>query len=239
MFDEKTQQRLNSYVYMLLDTDGRPFYIGKGKNNRVFDHASGRIENMGGSEKLDTIRRILDNGQTVRHVILKHGVEEAEAFIVESVLIDTLSYLGFDLKNAVSGHHAAINGLMMADEITRMYNAEPLNKVDENYVIININQKYKRGIAFENIYEATRGWWVIAEWRTKKVQYALSVYKGLVVEVFKIAEWTPDSNKKRWSFTGEIAEAAIRMKYINKSIAHCIRKGSANPIRFGLDSSSS
>lgn len=238
MFDEKTKQHLNSYVYMLLTPSGEPFYIGKGKNNRVFDHASGRIEDMGGSEKLDTIRRILNAGQDVRHVILKHGIEEAEAFLVESALIDTLSYLGFDLKNAVSGHHAAISGLMTAGEIIRTYNAEPLNEIDSNCVIININQKYRRGIAPENIYEATRGWWVIAKWRTRNVRYALSVYRGLVVEIFKIIEWIPDSDNRRWSFTGEVAEAEIRTKYINKSIAHCIRKGSANPIRFGLPSSS-
>ena len=39
MFDEKTCQVLKYYVYMLLDPrDNKPFYIGKGKDNRIFNH---------------------------------------------------------------------------------------------------------------------------------------------------------------------------------------------------------
>lgn len=39
MFDEKTKQKLKKYVYMLIDPrDNRPFYIGQGVNDRVFDH---------------------------------------------------------------------------------------------------------------------------------------------------------------------------------------------------------
>lgn len=36
MFDEKTIQHLKYYVYMLIDpADNKPFYIGKGVQNRV------------------------------------------------------------------------------------------------------------------------------------------------------------------------------------------------------------
>ena len=46
MFDEKTQQALGYYVYMLIDpSNNKPFYVGKGKNNRVFDHIEYAFKN--------------------------------------------------------------------------------------------------------------------------------------------------------------------------------------------------
>ena len=40
-FSPKVQQQLQSYVYIYIDPrDGEIFYIGQGKNNRVFDHGN-------------------------------------------------------------------------------------------------------------------------------------------------------------------------------------------------------
>ena len=38
-FDEKAQAAVGYYVYMLINPeDKKPFYVGKGKGNRVFQH---------------------------------------------------------------------------------------------------------------------------------------------------------------------------------------------------------
>lgn len=75
------------------------------------------------------------------------------------------------------------------------------------------------------------------------MRYALSEYRGLIVEVFEIiGDWyeVPRPEKKnkngesqiRWAFKGKVAEDQIRNKYINKSVAHLKKPGAANPIRY-------
>ena len=65
MFDEKSRQELKYYVYMLLDpTDNKPFYVGKGIDNRVFNHLACALTDIDTSNaKYDKIREISQNGQ--------------------------------------------------------------------------------------------------------------------------------------------------------------------------------
>lgn len=46
---------------------------------------------------------------------------------------------------------------MTTDEIKRIYNAVALNYMPNNFVIININGSYKRGLGEQGIYNATKG----------------------------------------------------------------------------------
>lgn len=243
MFDELTSQKLQYYVYTLIDPrDRKPFYIGKGKGNRVFEHVACSLDNPTESDKYEMIREILNTGRPVEHVIVKHGMTEKTAFQVESSLIDYSYYFNHKLTNEVLGHNSIENGLMNTDEIIRKYNAPKLTEMGKDCVLININKTYKRGSGANGIYDATKASWVIDRNKTSSLKYALSEYRGLVVEVFQITKWYPvdtlDRNgqpKVRWAFEGFVSPDEVREKYINMSVAHVKVKGASNPIRYSLN----
>lgn len=255
MFDQKTKIGLQYYVYVLINPmDQRPFYIGKGIENRVFDHLKMALTDLDSkTAKYEIIRMIESSGRSVKHLIIKHGLTQNEAYIVESAVIDILKNIGFELSNLVNGHKSIEKGIMTTDEITRLYNAEPLNTISPESVIININKKYLRNSSSNSIYEDTKGIWAINIDRLiekdsgkLKIRYVLSEYKGLIIEVFEVEKWYQEerqynSNSQKFgelrlgmSFLGKVATENIRSLYLNKSIAHHKKKGAASAHRFNL-----
>ena len=71
MFDQKTITALGFYVYMLIDPrNNKPFYVGKGKGNRVFQHVEDAKNNPSiSTDKYDIIRDI-EKSARVEHVIV-------------------------------------------------------------------------------------------------------------------------------------------------------------------------
>lgn len=250
MFDPKTIQELNYYVYLLLDPEtDLPFYVGKGKGNRVFNHIEESKDGKFGTEKLDIIKSFLDQGKEIKHVIVRHGMNEKTAFHVEASLLDTFKFIpkfeAFNRGNIQGGVNSIENGLMSVSEIKRKYNATPLDIIPENFVIININGSYKHASGKEKIYNATKQTWRMSDPRNGKLEYVLSEYKGLIVEVFEVENWYQSErpyksgNKKGktymgYGFNGKVASQNIRSKYINKSIAHKKKRGASNPITYNL-----
>lgn len=253
MFDEKTRQELKYYVYMLLDPqDNKPFYVGKGIDNRVFNHLECALTDIDTSNaKYDRIREIIEGGKTVKHIIVRHGLTEIEAFQIEATLIDTLIFCGLLLSNIVGGHNSIEKGLMTSEEIKRLYNAQPLNQMGSDCVLINTNKTYKRGNGTNPIYQATKETWLISESKLAQIKYVLSEYRGLIVEVFEVENWYPKQRLKNktidkelkikiqvevtgYGFNGVVAPNEIRNLYINKSVAHIKKKGAAQVIRYNL-----
>lgn len=245
MFDEKTQKQLGYYVYMLIDpSSNKPFYVGKGKNNRVFDHINFAVNNPSyNSDKCDKIREV--GAENVKHVILTHGLaSENDAYKVEAIAIDLLNYVGLNLTNEVSGHHVAESGIMTTDEIERLYNAKRLDKIEGNCIVININGQYNRAMEKQAIYKATKEAWKIGKNRLEDIKYVLSEYRGLIIEVFEVEKWyevtrtyginciNAGKTYTAYGFDGKIAEDSVRDLYINKSIADRKVKGRSNPISY-------
>jgi len=242
VFEAAVTEMIEAYVYALIDprTD-RPFYIGKGRGNRVFSHAACALEAPKASDKYDIITEIISAGMEVRHLILRHGMTDKAALEVESALIDFCSIINQMITNAVLGHGTSAFGAMTADEVIRKYQAAPLSKIEDGFVLININKTYKRAKGQKSYYEATKESWAINKSRIPTLKYALSEYRGFIVEVFEIVQWYPvdttDKNGKprtRWGFKGNVADAEVRSAYLNKSVKK--ESGAANPIRYSYAS---
>jgi hypothetical protein len=113
-------------------------------------------------------------------------------------------------------------------------------KVQHKTILLTINRFYRSDMSIEELYEVTRGIWVVGETRRNKVEFAMAVYQGIVCEVYRIKQWHPagtlkyntrDSshfkNSGRWEFSGSIAKD-IREEYIGFSVG----KAGQNPIRY-------
>ena len=230
-FSNAVKEKLGYYVYFLRDpSNNEVFYIGKGKENRLFQHVLCSIENPESSDKISKIEEIHAKGNKVEHIVLRHGLSDDEAKLVEATLID---FVGKDhLSNVVKGYHSNDFGAKSPEEIEIMYGAKPC-EIQEATLIININRLFKQTMTAEELYKATRASWVLGE-RRNKAKYAIASFRGIVREVYKIHEWEESSvnGKTRWGFEGSVAENDIREKYLHKSLEKYIKKGAQNPIKY-------
>ena len=202
-FSNKSIEELGFYVYSLVDPrDGKIFYIGKGCGNRVFQHCEAALQGDEVSLKLNLIREIISLGLQVEHYILRHKLSEKEAFQIESVLIDFLTYPKFNteqiLTNIVSGHHQWDEGIKTVDEINAIYDCERIKiNNNEHLLLVSLNRSFDdakaQGVYQRiNIYEKTRQYWAIAKSRAAEIDYVLGVYHGIVRSVIKVDsyDWT-------------------------------------------------
>lgn len=244
-FSKSTIEKLKYYVYTYSDPDTKiPFYVGKGKGNRVFNHLNSNDE----SEKSKKISEIIKRGKKPLIEILVHGIDdENTALKIEAAVIDILGIE--NLTNKQRGYMSSLYGKLDVDTINNRYNCIELKEeeITDNVMMIRVNKLYYNGITPEKLYDITRGIWKINVDRARNVQYAFSVYQGIIVEVYNIVEWFPayttfnqrhigqefdESSKMRYEFVGNIADESIRKKYINKSVSHLFKNGEQNPIKY-------
>jgi len=237
-FPAEVVRLLKSYVYAYSDprTDV-VFYVGKGVGNRAFAH----LEECGESEKVRRIETIRRAGRQPRIEILRFGLSDAEAALVEAAAIDLLGLK--QLTNAVRGVHSRSFGRVSADTILRQAQAKRVT-IKHPVLLITINRLYRDGMSALELLEATRGIWKVGTRRDKAV-LALAVYQGVVQEVFLIQRWheagtlkyqTRDSkgfrHSGRYEFEGIVAPEQVRRAYLHKSVRRYLVRGSQNPIRY-------
>lgn len=237
-FSPEVCQELKYYVYRLVDPrNGQTFYVGKGKNNRVFAHANRVLkdydnvdynpeEDTDDNLKYRTIREIEEAGLKVIYIIQKYDLSELDALKIESVLIDVFS-IDRKLTNKIKGFSSSepTNALtLQRDFSAEEYEDSPANP---KYMIIKVkdywlNQRKDR-------YECTRSSWKVTPEKANNYPYVLSVTNGIVKEVYKVNEWHY-CEWGRAEFTGTKAEEEVQKIFKDKKIPEEYRKkGQANP----------
>lgn len=239
--DARVVEALGHYVYMLKDPrDEEIFYVGRGVGSRLFAHEAEALKSARGSEKLDRIRSIHAAKLRVGYLILRYGLSEENAMLVESVAIDLLRSTGGGLENEIKGYGSGLYGLRKLDDVVLEHAAEPLQEIGNRCVVININKTYEGDEDRSKIYEAVRSSWVIAKERigppkNPKLKYVLAEHRQIIVEVYRVDEWfkVKDHNSRpRWAFNGEVAEEGVRKQYLHKKVEK--KRGAVNPVTFNL-----
>jgi hypothetical protein len=64
-------------------------------------------------------------------------------------------------------------------------------QIDEPAMLFRISRTYRPGMSDAELYEATRGIWVVPGPRRDNAKYAMAVYQGVVREVYRIDGWYP------------------------------------------------
>lgn len=238
-FPPKVAEQLEFYVYLYLDPrDGVPFYVGKGRGNRCFSHLREGLE----TGPAQIVRELEKLGLKPEIELLKYGLSEVEALLVEATAIDLLGLPA--LSNKVRGHGSRVGARAGIDEIIARLGAREVT-ITENAVLININREYRHGMPPQELYDATRSAWKVGA-RADSAEFAFSVYRGVVREVYRIEAWhecgtTFNSRFEdgkappragRWEFVGRIADDRFRRKYLHMSVAHYFKPGAQNPIQY-------
>jgi uncharacterized protein len=228
-------EKLRFYVYALVDPrDSRIFYVGKGKGDRVYQHARNAqaVGEDRRSAKINQIREIHAKGLQVGVEIIRHNLEDDQAYEVEAGVIDALRLTGLPLTNKASGKGSRSQGHRSLDALRAEYGARPA-AFDRSHriVLIRINRRFHYGMSGDELYEATRKWWKMAP--SRRPDYAFAVYDGVIRAVYRIDPdgWERDPATGRRAFTAT-RDAEMEERYAWSDVSDRLPRGGQNPIRY-------
>jgi hypothetical protein len=137
-----------------------------------------------------------------------------------------------NLTNKQSGYESREYGKMTIDQIISIYNSEPVEIELKNVMLIKLTKSYYYGITDIELYDKTRGSWIVGENRNK-VKYVFSIYKNIVQEVYEVAGWFPSNTTyltseegpgDRYEFVGRLSNKKIRENYKYKNVSKYFNK---------------
>lgn len=236
-FPKSIFKDLKFYVYIYSDPDTNEiFYVGKGKENRVFSHLNDENKN----EKTEKIKEISNKGKKPKIEILVHGIEEKTALKVESAIIDLVGKE--KLTNKVLGLDSGNFGRMGIDQIINMYNREKV-EINDPVLLVKLNKYFRYDMSPQELYDTSRSYWKVNKDNVEKVKYVLAVYDGIVQEVYSVTKWFEaystfntvnydNDFSDRMEFVGTIADEKTRKKYLGKSVENHFSDNQQNPIKY-------
>jgi uncharacterized protein len=232
-------KKLGWYVYLYIDPiSNEIFYVGKGKDQRVYSHLSNAEE----TRKVKRIAKIRKAGEEPIIDILVHGLQdEKTALKVEAAIIDLFSLEV--LTNEVRGHESIEYGRENLDALISRYLKKEIEIVEPS-ILIKISLDYSDKLDPIKLYDRTRSSWIVGDKRAK-AEYAFAVSDSIILEVYAISAWLKDMStfntvepetkvldSRRWEFVGRLAPEKMRQKYRYRSVANYFPKGAVNPIQY-------
>lgn len=223
------------YVYGLIDPfTYHVFYVGKGCENRVFDHACDAIKTKDTDEevslKIKTIKNIIARGKEVITIIYHWGLTEEESLLIESTLMDVFPGLT-NVQDGYDAEHSMISTEDLQNNYSRPVYDEPKDEDGNNipYMLIKLKDNIdERG---GDLYKVVRGCWRNSLDKASGYHYVLAVVRGVVKQVYEVDNWhLSKMEAPRIEFDGKPTTNPKMKELIDKLIPEDYRKqGMANP----------
>jgi hypothetical protein len=254
-FETGVCEKIGFYVYRLLD-GLETFYIGKGKNNRVFDHETqAKNENHNSfNARLNKIQEAKRKG-SFQIVIHRHGLSEEQAYLVESALIDMHISYGLNLTNLQSGYQQSRYGICSPEQLSLSYSVPKASILratkssPANVILISINSSWsKEEKTPEGILKMVQYAWRIRNPHKEEIPYVFAVANKIIRGVYVVHKWLDSSDEEwinvammnksalvegRYGFIGSVAPPEIWSRFVNTQLPEEITFGSGQPILYG------
>ncbi|QZY29691.1 hypothetical protein [Nocardioides coralli] len=148
---------------------------------------------------------------------------------------DAADWLGYDVRHLFKPGAANPVRYATVDEVRTPATASPpsLHTSGETILVLRISQAWHPAITPEELYDATRHWWVLNRERLPGISLVLAVAGGEVREAYRPTAWESCHEpgwEHRVGFSGEID--AQRQRWAGLDVSHLFKPGSANPVRY-------